>query len=1003
MIQSLYNGLTGVTTHQFGVDVVSNNIANVNTNGYRADVTSFQSLFSNAVATMNANSPISNTTSYGVTVASNTFSKTIGSFVNADNTSALALSGEGWFVVGNKDGTQQYYTRDGNFTKDSEGYLVNQNGMYVLGYDLGKVENNTFTSDLSENQIDTMKALSASDGTLQALQIVDDTFFQPTATTSVDTRINLNKDQNIKPIDEAFMASIYGGEIDQIAQRDLSQFYDIKDGSTLSIKLLDYDGNMMTDANGNTQEAVLTYKSGLEYADTENRAFSTIAQLQDIINLDANNNSVEFVLSIEDGNFQFKNISGEQFIMDFSDSSVELLSAFALPQDIKMTSLGDTVKTAPLYQKNFYEQDMNTLHNDTLAPVDIKTNDDFSVRVNGSLVKDKILYTHERSDDPIEIYETSGEFLVVGSSLIDSAGNVYDSNTQEATGETWEIDENGYIVNPNTKQLIDFTNAQEVKTTTETKDGYFNTIGEFVTGLEDLLREKDYYLKDENSKLVNIETGDFKDEEPINTYSKDGTYLDVDGVYVTNKGIVVDAETKEETGEQWDIDADSGFLISPTTGNLIDYATGIERDPTVSYIKNIDGTLSIPGTENKLNPYTMTLITTTETETIDENGDPLITKNTVEEDATDTYTMEEVQGDLRVRVYMQDCRIKLENITDERIEIDFSSANLDFVKSLGLSSSITLDPEGATQTSKMYVPTYSTSNEVYDLAGKKYFLNTSYVLKSQQELGTGEDVWDMYSMIYSLENDSLVSDNYTLGQLRFEDVNTSPSLYSVDIDGETGNKVYTEKIRSTKDDIYESLEVNFNVNANADTILFNPTGTEEGISTGASYMDSVIRDSDIDGNAEGYLSTMVVDLNGVINYYFSNEKAEAFGRVAVVDFVNEQGLQKVSGNLFSATSNSGERNFLWGDEVIDQWKAALENPNITDEEKAILELRIDEYSKNAVSLEGTTVMQNKLETSNVDMNQALTSLIVMQRGYSSSAKSITTADEMLKKAIEMKR
>jgi flagellar hook protein FlgE len=258
-------------------------------------------------------------------------------------------------------------------------------------------------------------------------------------------------------------------------------------------------------------------------------------------------------------------------------------------------------------------------------------------------------------------------------------------------------------------------------------------------------------------------------------------------------------------------------------------------------------------------------------------------------------------------------------------------------------------------------------------------------------------------MIYSLENDSLVSDNYTLGQLRFEDVNTSPSLYSVDIDGETGNKVYTEKIRSTKDDIYESLEVNFNVNANADTILFNPTGTEEGISTGASYMDSVIRDSDIDGNAEGYLSTMVVDLNGVINYYFSNEKAEAFGRVAVVDFVNEQGLQKVSGNLFSATSNSGERNFLWGDEVIDQWKAALENPNITDEEKAILELRIDEYSKNAVSLEGTTVMQNKLETSNVDMNQALTSLIVMQRGYSSSAKSITTADEMLKKAIEMKR
>jgi flagellar hook-basal body protein len=981
------------------VDVVSNNIANVNTNGYRADVTSFQSIFSNAASDINANSPISNTTSYGVTVASNTFSKSIGSFVNADNTSALALSGEGWFVVGNKDGSEQYYTRDGNFTKDSEGYLVNQNGMYVLGYDLGKVENNTFTSDLSDDKIDTMKALSASDGTLQALQIVDDTFFQPTATTEVNTRINLNKDQNIKPVDQAFQTSIYNGEIDQIAQRDLSQFYDIKDGSVLSIKLLDYDGNILTDANGNPQTANLTYQSGLEYADTENRAFSTIAQLQDIINLDANNNSVEFVLSIEDGNFQFKNISGEQFVMDFSDSSVELLSAFALPQDIKMTALGDTVKTAPLYQKNFYEQDMNTLHNDTLAPVDIKTNDDFSVRVNGSLVKDKILYTHIRSDNPIEIYETSGEFLVVGSSLIDSAGNVYDSNTQEATGETWEIDENGYIVNPNTKQLIDFTNAQEVKTTTETPDGYFNTIGEFVTGLEDLLREKEYYLRTPDGQSINIETGDFRDTELV-TYEREGSFLNIDGTLVDNKGYIIDPETNIATEEMFGtIDADTGYLLTDA-GMLIDLYTGVQRDPAINYIKNKDQTLSIPGTEDKLNPYTMELITTN------------IDGETITEDVSSDYAMEEVQGDLRVRVYMQDCRIKLENITDERIEIDFSSANLDFVKSLGLSSAITLDPDGATQTSKMYVPTYSTSNEVYDIAGKKYFLNTSYILKSKQELGVGEDIWDTYSMIYSLENNSLVSDNYTLGQIRFEDVNTSPSLYSVDIDGETGNKVYTEKDRSTKDgDITDnidntlenSLAINFNVNANADTILFNPTGTEEGISTGASYMDSVIRDSDIDGNAEGYLSTMVVDLNGVINYYFSNEKAEAFGRVAVVDFVNEQGLQKVSGNLFSATSNSGERNFLWGDEVIDQWKAALENPNITDEEKAILELRIDEYSKNAVSLEGTTVMQNKLETSNVDMNQALTSLIVMQRGYSSSAKSITTADEMLKKAIEMKR
>jgi flagellar hook protein FlgE len=765
MIQTLYNGLSGVKTHQFGVDTWSNNIANVNTVAYRADIPLFETVFSEAMSTVNANSPVSNTKSFGVTASSSNFDVSIGTFKNADNINSLALSDDGWFVVGDKAGNE-YYTRDGNFTKDSEGYLVNQDGMYVLGYDLGKVENNVFKSDLSEDQIDTDLALKDLDGVLSPIQIIDDTFFQPTATTSVDTRVNLNKEQNIKSIDEAFRASVYNGDIDQIAQRDLGQFYDIKDGTELSIKLTDDEGNVLVDANGNPQEAILTYMSGLDAADRENRMFSTIAQLQDVINLDADNDSIEFVLSIEDGNFQFKNISGEQFVMDFSNSSPELLEAFALPENIRMTSLGDTVRTAPLYQKNFYEQDMNTLHNDTMANIEVKTNDDFSVRVNGSLVKEKILYTHD----------------------LDNENNV--------------------------------------------ANGMFNSVGEFIAGVENLLRDPD-------------------------------------------------------------------------------------------------------------------------------------------------------DGSLRVRVYMQDCRIKLENITNERIEIDFSSANLEFIKSLGLSSEIILDPDEATQTSKMHVPTYSTSNEIYDIAGKKYFLNTSYVLKSKQELGIGEDVWDMYSMIYSLENDSLVSDNYTLGQLRFQDVNLTPTMYAVDIDGATGEKVYTEKIRSTKDDIFEYLEVDFNLNLKEretddatieiipNTVLFNPTGTDEGISTAASYMDSTIRDSDIDGNPEGYLNTMVVDMNGVINYYFSNEKAEAFGRVGVVNFVNAQGLEKVSGNLFQASSNTGERNFLW--------------------------------DENTGSLKGTTVLQNKLETSNVDMNQALTELIVMQRGYASSAKSISTADEMLQKAIELKR
>lgn len=58
MVGSFYNGISGIKTHQFGIDSTSNNIANVNTTGYRGNLPEFKSLFATNLNFINSNSPL---------------------------------------------------------------------------------------------------------------------------------------------------------------------------------------------------------------------------------------------------------------------------------------------------------------------------------------------------------------------------------------------------------------------------------------------------------------------------------------------------------------------------------------------------------------------------------------------------------------------------------------------------------------------------------------------------------------------------------------------------------------------------------------------------------------------------------------------------------------------------------------------------------------------------------------------------------------------------------
>lgn len=216
MNSTLYNGYSGIKTHQFGLDSVSNNIANINTTGYRANLPEFKSVFSNALESANPNSPVSSDMNYGSSVASNAISTNDGSYKESDEEFSVAYAGKGWFVVGDNEGSDfnagdntkgVYFTRDGSFSRDAQGYIVNSAGYYMLGVDLGKIKDGVFISNPSNDET------NLAVGELKPLQIPQNLHYGPTETTKVDLSLNLNANQSAIDSYKLFLDS--NGKIDE--------------------------------------------------------------------------------------------------------------------------------------------------------------------------------------------------------------------------------------------------------------------------------------------------------------------------------------------------------------------------------------------------------------------------------------------------------------------------------------------------------------------------------------------------------------------------------------------------------------------------------------------------------------------------------------------------------------------------------------------------------------------------------------------------------------------
>jgi flagellar hook protein FlgE len=123
--------LTGLEADSTALNTIANDLSNMNTTAYKAQTTNFSDLFYQQIGSTGAGDPIQ--VGAGVKVAGNETAYTQGSINSTGNATDVALNGNGFFIVGNGNGSIEL-TRAGNFTQDANGNIVTSAGLNVMGY-----------------------------------------------------------------------------------------------------------------------------------------------------------------------------------------------------------------------------------------------------------------------------------------------------------------------------------------------------------------------------------------------------------------------------------------------------------------------------------------------------------------------------------------------------------------------------------------------------------------------------------------------------------------------------------------------------------------------------------------------------------------------------------------------------------------------------------------------------------------------------------------------------
>jgi flagellar hook protein FlgE len=196
MMRSMFAGVSGLQAHQLMLDTVGDNIANVNTTGFKASRVQFEDTLSQVLrgdsAPNAANGAIApEQVGLGVHVGGVQQVMTQGALQNTGRATDLAIQGSGYFGV--RQGAETLYTRAGAFTFDQQGSLVDPTGAIVQGWvadATGTVTKNGPTADLTLPLGQALPPTPTKNVTLSGNLSADDPVNSPTTPDVVKTSIN---------------------------------------------------------------------------------------------------------------------------------------------------------------------------------------------------------------------------------------------------------------------------------------------------------------------------------------------------------------------------------------------------------------------------------------------------------------------------------------------------------------------------------------------------------------------------------------------------------------------------------------------------------------------------------------------------------------------------------------------------------------------------------------------------------------------------------------------
>ncbi len=994
MNSSLYTGVLGLKNHQTKMDVIGNNISNVSTYGFKKGRATFADLLSRTYTGASAprdgiggTNPLQ--VGLGMTTVAVTNIMTQGQTETTGRLTDVAIDGNGWFVLESASG-QDVYTRDGAFQLDKEGSLVSADGYYVQGWTRVEVDNDhNFTVDTQRPVTD----IQFQYGQKLAAQ----------ATNEVGLKCNLDSSSRSLIADGIDPKEGFATKNDLLV--DLydddgvdPQHLGIREGDWIEIHVdTNYVDRTLPLLGGTSTLNITSAGTTVTYGANTVNVYSGLFQTSELPL--SNITAPAGWTRVYDSPAQIAAGAANRFSID-ENSGVIYAKGSMAATSITYNTQQSALSTS-LYENNKYlyfqvtndttvgnlesaiqnaldALDVNGTMNPTVSfDTDTATFIIYNNSVDGS---------HDYNDLHVEINAVSGSGIREGYLL-------RESTYPTLTGTRLGVTAGGLGGAMGREQVADFDyQTNQANLDYGNIDGSAQIYGQVV---RTRLQNTTYA----GGGTLNVATaGDWTGYTGNNAVTGAKAYdlqmmpntaeLSVDGTIWTQVSVFTGAANEYRISSSV-----AGSDVPAVVFNTLDANCDPQNNATIVFsyrTQNADNKLLIEGTDYTIDATSGNIsfiwsastagaqlggADTTAASSCGFTGTVRLTADYTTEDRSLTPPSEIMNS--RWADFAQEWA-EVSSGGDGKARTNFNNmfSPINSSRNNGALSGVVADQATSTQPTSVSssrlqsAEVYRTSIDVYDSLGDTHTLQfvfthvgsnydtTNQIRYQNRWYWRAELPYDDTFSFDSMDNADNSATARLTGELTFDD---NGLLIPSSLGGNVGPIVFDPSpvgANGASTHATDTVAIELNIDGGGSLI--------DGITQYAS--DFTTRAFEQNGWAMGTLDTFSIDSKGVIQGTYSNNVVKPIAQIALAMFANQEGLEKLGGNVFGLSANSGLAQVV------------------------------------AANVAGAgSMVGGALEQSNVDIVEEFASMIITERGFQANSRIITTSDEMLTEVINLKR